>query len=464
MKIATKTTGDKNMNKCDKQRTKELNNKDFKNGPIFYLMSRDQRVNDNWALIFTKELADERKQQMAVVFFFSPTFSKLTARQYNFMIEGLKKIEKNLFKLNIPFFIITGDSLKEAISFFTQKKAGAVVVDFDPLKENCLWREKIAKAVNCKMIEIDTHNIVPYSLASKKQEFAAYTIRPKINKHLDNFLLPIPKLKRQERKWQGKIKSINWKEVHNKTHIDKSVAAIKWLVAGEDEAKKKLKEFIINNLNSYNRNKNNPNKEVLSNLSPYIHFGQISTQRIALSIKKSNSDGDSKKSFLEELIVRKELADNFCFYNKKYDSFEGFPLWAKNSLNKHKKDKRLFLYNRRKLENAETHDDLWNACQLEMMLTGKMHGYLRMYWAKKILEWTTSPKEALSTAIYLNDKYELDGKDPKGYNGVAWSIGGVHDRAWGERPIFGKIRYMSYNGSKSKFNVKNYIIKIKNLL
>ena len=154
------------------------------------------------------------------------------------------------------------------------------------------------------------------------------------------------------------------------------------------------------------------------------------------------------------MIIRRELSDNFCFYNPYYDQFEGFPAWAKKTLNEHRRDPREYLYNQEQFENGQTHDPLWNAAQMEMVRKGKMHGYLRMYWAKKILEWTPSPEEAQRIAIYLNDRYELDGRDPNGYTGIAWSIGGVHDRAWGERPVFGKIRYMSYNGAKSKFDVE----------
>ncbi len=162
---------------------------------------------------------------------------------------------------------------------------------------------------------------------------------------------------------------------------------------------------------------------------------------------------------MEELIVRRELSDNFCFYNSDYDQFSGFPEWAQKTLNEHRGDKREFIYSLEQFEHGKTHDDLWNAAQLQMVLTGKMHGYMRMYWAKKILEWTGSPEDALEIAIHLNDKYELDGRDTNGYVGVAWSIGGVHDRAWQERPVFGKIRYMSYAGCKRKFDVSTFIEK-----
>ena len=190
--------------------------------------------------------------------------------------------------------------------------------------------------------------------------------------------------------------------------------------------------------------RNDPLKNGQSGLSPYLHFGQIAAQRVALEVMGSAGPTDARKAFLEELIVRRELSDNFCFYNPRYDRVDGFPAWARATLDRHRRDPRDYLYTPEQFEQARTHDDLWNAAQREMVRTGKMHGYLRMYWAKKILEWTPSPEEALKIAITLNDRYELDGRDPNGYAGIAWSLGGVHDRPWGERKVFGMIRYMSY--------------------
>jgi deoxyribodipyrimidine photo-lyase len=222
-----------------------------------------------------------------------------------------------------------------------------------------------------------------------------------------------------------------------------------------------MRHFIGKKLNDYPAASRDPARDGLSNLSPYLHFGQIAAQRVALEVKASGATPDAQDGFLEELIVRRELADNFCLHNAHYDAPAGFPAWATRTLSEHTHDPRPYLYGRDRLEAADTHDDLWNAAQSQMVTTGKMHGYLRMYWAKKILEWTTSPAEALETVIGLNDRYELDGRDPNGYAGAAWSIGGTHDRAWGERPVFGKIRYMNYNGCKSKFDVAAYIRRVR---
>jgi deoxyribodipyrimidine photo-lyase len=242
------------------------------------------------------------------------------------------------------------------------------------------------------------------------------------------------------------------------------------------QQKKHLENFIANRLNTYATNRNLPNLDGQSGLSPYLHFGNVSSLRIVLELMKycdedpllfrmaklASFDGeptimDSINALFEELIVRKELADNYCFYNNDYDNFNGAKSWAKESLDSHKNDDRHFLYQLSELENAETHDAAWNSAQRQMMVSGKMHGYMRMYWAKKILEWSNSADEAIKNAVYLNDKYSIDGGDPNGYTGIMWSIAGVHDRPWFDRQIFGKIRYMNYEGLKRKFEIESYI-------
>lgn len=232
---------------------------------------------------------------------------------------------------------------------------------------------------------------------------------------------------------------------------------------GESAGARTLGLFIKNRLSSYADDRNDPLEEGQSDLSPYLHFGQVSAQKVALGVRRHAWDTPSGQTFLEELIVRRELSDNYCLYNPRYDSFEGFPAWAQKGLNAHRQDKRPFLYKRTEFENAATHDPLWNAAQTEMVKRGKMHGYLRMYWAKKILEWSATPEEAQSTAIHLNDRYELDGRDPNGYAGIAWSVGGVHDRPWFNRPVIGPIRWMTANGCKSKFDTEGYIRRIASL-
>jgi len=432
-----------------------------KHDPVIYWMQRDQRVNDNWALIYATEKATELNVPVIVAFCLVPNFLEATVRQYGFMLKGLHEVEAKLQKLNIPFYFLLGDPGKEIPKLAKKVKASVIISDFNPLKLVRKWKDEVIKKSSLPFFTVDAHNIVPVWEASSKLEFAAYTIRPKITRKLDEYLDDFPKLKKQK-KHDLKSEKVNWDKAQKLLKINFDVKEVDWIKPGESHALNMLNSFFDERLTDYNEKRNDPNENVLSNLSPYLHFGQISAQRVAMETSSKRHNTDTKDAFLEELIVRRELSDNFCLYNNNYDSFEGFPDWAKKTLNEHRADKREYNYNLETFEKAITHDDLWNAAQVELVTTGKMHGYMRMYWAKKILEWTETPEEALEYSIYLNDKYELDGRDPNGYAGCAWSIGGVHDRAWTERPIFGKIRYMNYNGCKRKFDVKSYINKFLN--
>jgi len=428
-------------------------------GPVIYWMSRDQRVHDNWALLYAQKLARENNSELAVVFNLVPDFLEATIRQYGFMLKGLQQVEKELNKFNIPFYLLQGRPDKTISKFISEKNISIIISDFDPLRIKRIWKRDLAKKIDIPFYEVDAHNIVPCLFASQKIEYGAYTIRPKIHKALPEFLEEFPLVIKMKKPGKFSIQKVNWKGVRENLKVDFSVKEVNWIKPGEKEARKCLGEFILERLDKYNDERNDPTKYGQSNLSPYLHFGQISAQRVALEVQKLKNHSGSSEAFLEELIVRRELSDNFCYYNSEYDSFNGFHEWAQKSLNEHRKDKREFTYSLKQFENAKTHEELWNAAQMELMKTGKLHGYMRMYWAKKILEWTKSPEDALSIAIYLNDKYNLDGRDPNGYTGCAWSIGGVHDRAWTERPVFGKIRYMNYNGCKRKFDVEAYIKK-----
>jgi deoxyribodipyrimidine photo-lyase len=447
----------------NRERVRILKEGKKKDGPVVYWMSRDQRVNDNWALLFSQEMALKHKVPLAVVFCLVPRFLGATKRQYSFMLKGLQEVEQDLAQMSISFYLLTGSPQEEIPKYAAKYEIGALVTDFDPLRIKKGWKEGVANKIEASFYELDAHNIVPCWIASPKQEYGAYTFRPKIKRALPEFLQDFPAPQRHPISQQGKIAETDWNSIMKTTQVDRSVLEVDWIKPGERAAQQALREFVENKLALYDELRNDPSKDGQSNLSPYLHFGHISAQRVALEVLKSDVNIRSQEAFLEELIVRRELSDNFCFYNPNYDSFDGFPDWAKRTLNEHRGDKRDYIYSLERFEKAQTHDDLWNAAQKEMVHTGKMHGYMRMYWAKKILEWTESPEKALEIAIYLNDRYELDGRDPNGYVGIAWSIGGIHDRAWRERDIFGKIRYMSYNGCKSKFSVEDYIEKILTL-
>jgi deoxyribodipyrimidine photo-lyase len=428
-------------------------------GPVVYWMSRDQRVHDNYALLYAQKLALERKSPFGVVFNLVPDFLSASFRQYDFMLKGLEQVEKELKEFNIPFFLLSGNPSKELPGFIKTHNVSMLVTDFDPLRIKRKWKKEIGDKIQIPFYEVDAHNIVPCRYVSDKQEFAAYTLRPKIHKHLPEFLTEFPAVTKMKSTEALSADPVEWENVYKSINVDMNVRPVEWIKPGEHSAHETLKEFLEIKFDNYAADRNDPVKNAQSGLSPYLHFGQISAQRIALEVKKSGGNPDSEEAFLEELIVRRELSDNFCFYNHDYDSFTGFPGWAKETLKQHKNDAREYVYTTEQFEKAVTHEDLWNAAQNELAATGKMHGYMRMYWAKKILEWSASPEEALKIAIYLNDKYELDGRDPNGYTGCAWSIGGVHDRAWTEREIFGKIRYMNRNGAKRKFDIDAYIQK-----
>ncbi len=447
----------------DITRVGQLNSKAEGKGPVIYWMSRDQRVADNWALLYAQEKALEKKQPLIVLFCLVPRFLNATMRHYRFMLEGLKEVESRLQDCNIAFKLLSGQPEEQIPVFVKEQKAGAIIADFSPLNINRRWKERVAAKIGVAAFEVDAHNIVPCWEASPKQEYAAYTIRPKINRLLPEYLLDLPRPVKHPYNAPALDPPADWSAASRSLKAESNFAPVGEFIPGETAAKEAMADFIEYRLPYYSNIRNDPTADGQSDLSPYLHFGQLSAQRLAYEVKKKAGNTPAGANFLEELIIRRELSDNFCYYNNHYDSPEAFPNWAKETLAAHLTDRREYLYSLDQFETAQTHDDLWNAAQTEMVKRGKMHGYLRMYWAKKILEWSSSPEEAMKTAIYLNDRYSLDGRDPNGYAGIAWSIGGVHDRAWFERPIFGKIRFMSYKGSKSKFNIQKYIEKVNNL-
>jgi len=437
------------------RRSNLLNNQPFGDGTVVYCMSREQRFADNWSLIFAADIAQKNNQKLFVVFCLVPTFLNATQRQYSFLIEGLKCVERQCQKAQIGFSVLLGSPADSLPPYLQQVKAGILVSDFDPLKIKLEWKKEINTKIHIPHFEVDAHNIVPCRLVSDKQEYAAYTLRPKIKKLLPEFLIHYPTIGYIDANYS--YEPVDWQRVEASISVDTNVKPISTIEAGEIAALIALNVFIQNKLDRYSTDRNNPCLNATSAMSAYLHFGHISAQRIALEIINAHAAQESKDAYLEELIIRKELSDNFCFYNSNYDNHTCFQAWATQSLMKHLSDVREYEYQLVDFETANTHDPLWNAAQYQLIETGAMHGYMRMYWAKKIVEWTGNFTEAQAIAIYLNDKYALDGRDPNGYAGIAWSIGGIHDRPWGERPIFGKIRYMNFNGCKRKFDVQKYV-------
>ncbi len=442
----------------DQERSRLLQRGHLGDGPVIYWMSRDQRVHDNWALLYAQERALALHRGLIVVFCIDLDYPAANLRHFAFLLHGLEELQHTLQKAAIGFYLLPGAPDIALPPFLKKINPALLITDFDPLRIKKQWKKDILRYCSMPVFEVDAHNIVPCWLASDKREYAAYTIRKKIQRLLPRFLTDFPPLEKHP--YSSATQPFSAR-TYLKQIKDKSVAEVHWIHPGERAGKNLLAEFLAHGLHSYSTERNNPCLDGQSNLSPYFHFGQLAPQRVAWEVEKSPADLENKEAYLEELIIRRELSDNFCYYSHDYDRCTTFPDWAGKSLDIHRGDVRSYIANLQTLESATTEDELWNACQQDLAGQGKLHGYLRMYWAKKILEWSASPEEAMYNAIYLNDKYSLDGRDPNSYAGVAWSIGGVHDRAWAERPVFGKIRYMNSNGCKRKFDIACYLKRVK---
>jgi deoxyribodipyrimidine photo-lyase len=426
---------------------------------VVYWMQQSQRTTYNHALEYAIQKANEKNKPLLVYFGITNRFPEANLRHYQFMIQGLQQIQRNLSKKNIQF-IARIEHPVEGV-FTLAKNAAVVVTDCGYLTVQKEWRKKVADQIDCPLIQVESDVIVPVETASNKEEYAAYTLRPKIRRFLPKFLKKLPVNTVKHGSLDFDFSSINLSDIPSITSqldVDSSVSLVSSFTGGEDQVKNVLDQFIKHHINRYDTLRNDPSKSVTSQLSPYLHFGHISPLYVALEVKKNTSD--FAESFLEELIVRRELSMNFVHFNETYDSVSCLPSWAFESLKKHESDKREYEYTLNELEQADTHDPYWNAAQKEMMITGKMHGYMRMYWGKKILEWTETISKAFDHALYLNNKYELDGRDPNGFAGVAWCFG-KHDRAWKERLIFGKVRYMNKAGLKRKGNMQEYVTKVE---
>ena len=377
-------------------------------GPVVYWMHRDFRAADNWGLTHARLEALRLEQPVAAVFCLAPVFLDATAFHFDFLLRGLQETARNLQLAGIPLFSLQGDPGIEVAEFAREHKAGLVVTDFDPLRVKKGWVESLLDACGQTVHEVDSRNIVPARVASDHREFMARTIRPKIRRLLPEFLDEFPDLPPHPHPWAATRGLPDFSAIRRRLRID--APRPQYLVEpGEEAGRRLLDDFLENRLPSY-MGRNDPNREVCSNLSAHLHFGMLSAQRVALETMGRKTSGEHVDSFLEELIVRRELSDNFCLHTPDYDSESGFPAWARETLHRHRRDPRPALYSLEEFEGAKTHDPLWNAAQTQMVATGRMHGWLRMYWAKKILEWSPSPAEALRTAILLNDRYSLDGR------------------------------------------------------
>ena len=429
---------------------------------ILYWMQASQRLSCNHALTYAIRLANERQLPVLIGFGLTDDYPEANERHYAFMLEGLSEISVGARQKGLGFVALHGSPDEVAIRL--SEDAAAVVTDRGYLRIQRIWRENAAKQIACSLTEVEAEAVVPVAVASDKEEYAARTIRPKIHRALPQYLEKLVET-RVKVPFKGSApEGIPIEDVDAalaSLSIDRSVGRVDRFRGGEKEAQRLLNAFITDKLAEYDGDRNDPNLDGVSHLSPYLHFGQISPLDIALRIREAADEaGEGRASYLEELIVRRELSINFCTYQPAYDRYESLPEWAQLTLDKHRDDKREYVYSTDELEEARTHDPYWNAAQVEMTHSGKMHNYMRMYWGKKIIEWSETPEEAFQTALYLNNKYELDGRDVNSFTGVAWCFG-KHDRPWQEREIFGTVRYMNANGLKRKFDRDAYVHKIE---
>lgn len=427
---------------------------------ILYWMQQSQRSIDNHALEFAIDEANKRTLPLVVCFAVTDSYPEANLRHYTFMLEGISETKKRLANRGIPMIIRRGNP-EDIVSQLTEN-AVLLVTDCGYLRIQKAWRNAVRKRCSCPYVQVESDVIVPLEYTSNKEEYSAATCRPKVRRCEERFLVPLcpRKLHCDSMHFLDTLCcGEDPDQLAQTLNVDRSVSPVSGYTGGTGEALQRLDVFVREKLPMYADERNDPSLEIQSGMSPYLHFGQISPLTIALNVKEAHVPDDAKKAFLEELIVRRELAANFVHFNPKYDSYEGIPQWARTTLDDHREDPRTVTYSRDEMEFAQTDDTYWNHAQLEMTKLGKMHNYMRMYWGKKIMEWSPSPEEAFERMLFLNNKYELDGRDPNGFAGVAWCFG-KHDRPWAEREIFGKVRYMNAKGLERKFRIGNYVARV----
>ena len=433
---------------------------------VVYWMQRAQRTLDNPALDLAVEAANALHQPVVIFFAPVPFYPHANLRHYAFLAQGIPDMAKSARQRGIGF-VLRRYPNHSLVRFSHEVKASLVIGDENPLREPNHWREVAAKKLSVPFWTVDADVIVPSKLLEKEQ-YAARIIRPRLQQRLEQWL-PLAGNPGAKVEWQTPRRlaalpddgSINitedWK------NLDRSVQPVDSFRGGTSEALRLLDDFVHRKLVHYPLNHGKPEIDGTSRLSPYFHFGHIGPHTVLHAVKNAKAPQAAKDDYINQFLTWRELSINFVHFNPLYDSIESAPNWAHKTLAAHAADPRPILFTREQFEFAQTHDELWNAAQLQMLHAGWMHNYLRMYWAKKILEWSPSPSAAYQTALYLNDKYFLDGRDPDGYAGVAWAIGGKFDRPWFDRPIFGTIRWMSGIAARKKFDADLYIAQIQAL-
>ena len=451
------------MTTVQEERIRNLNEEGVREGDyVLYWMQSSQRADQNHALEYAVQQANYLGQPLLVVFGFTDDYPEANLRHYTFMLEGLTEAQQALKVRGIKIVVQKGSP--DDVALDAGKGASLIVTDRGYMRPQRSWRDKVAGEAGCLVTQVESDVVVPVELASSKRETAARTLRPKIGEYLEHFLVRLTPTKIEKQSLNLKADGLDLSDIEkvlNGMDLDRSVGALSHLYrGGTSEAKKMFRRFLKGSFGGYDGHRNQPQTDDVSHMSKYLHFGQISPIWLALEARRAKTKRENIDSFVEELVVRRELSMNFVHYTPDYDSYSCLPDWARKTLGEHRDDEREHTYTRNQLENAETHDDYWNAAMKEMVHTGYMHNYMRMYWGKKILEWSNTPEHAYRTTLYLNNKYFLDGRDPNSFANIAW-VFGQHDRGWTEREVFGKVRYMSSGGLERKSKPEQYVEKIE---
>ncbi len=454
------------MSAVERTRVVLLNNREIaRGGYVLYWMQQSQRAVFNHALEYAVSRSNECKQPLLVCFGLTDGYPEANLRHYTFMLEGLRDVGVALKKRGVGFVLQNGDPAEVALRL--GQHASLIICDRGYLAVQKQWRARVAQEAPCAVIQVESDVVVPVDVASDKREFAARTLRPKLTRLWPKYLRQVRDVPLQE-KWRGKLpRGLSWGNpdmLARGLKIDHSVLAVtQHFRGGTRQAENIFRHFCRGLLHDYKENRNQPQTDDVSQMSKYLHFGQISPVWLALKIRRHPRAGkENIESFLDELLVRRELSMNWVENTKDYDRYESLPEWSRKTLAQHTRDRRPITYTRSELEDARTHDRYWNAAMNEMRFTGYMHNHMRMYWGKKILEWGPTPQQAHATALALNNKYFLDGRDANSFANVAW-IFGQHDRPWGERPIFGTVRYMNAAGLERKCDIEAYVEKVNAL-
>jgi deoxyribodipyrimidine photo-lyase len=437
-------------------------------------MQIQRRAECNDALNYAVEQANKRNLPVLVYEALRHDHPYASDRIHTFVLENTRELRKRLADRGIGhvFYLERNASDRRKIVKRLARRAALVVTDHYPafiIPGHNRALARIAAETGVTAVAVDGCGVVPLAEFTKR-EYAARTIRPKIHKLLPYYLREVPDVDphRNGTRIDPDFRTEDWREsIPDKVArcaVDREVPpASGFFPGGRAAATERLDRFLAEGLDRYDAESNDPSREATSRLSPYLHFGMISAREIALAVRAARPASDrNAAAFLEQLVVRRELAFNFCAFEPEYNSLDALPDWAKKTLAEHDGDERAHLYTPEEFEAAATHDELWNACQMEIRLTGTMHNYVRMLWGKKILEWSASHAEALRTMTRLNDRWGLDGRDPNSYTSFLWCFG-LHDRAWGERPVYGKIRSMSSDSTRRKVDAAAYIDRIRRL-